>query len=47
VVWGEEFVEPAAGDAVRGGDFGDGSLLEDDGGDDQAGLRHARTLVAG
>ena len=42
VVAGDEFGDPAFGDAVGRGDLGLGSALDDNSSDDQPGFRHGR-----
>ena len=47
LVAGQQLEEPGLGDAVLGGDFADGSVLDHHGGDQQSVECHARTLEAG
>ena len=42
LVAGLELVDPGAVHAVAGGDLGRGLLVDEQGGDDQAGFRHGR-----
>jgi hypothetical protein len=46
VVAGFELVDPGAVDAVAGGDLGGGLAVDEQGGEDQAGLGHARTSAS-
>jgi hypothetical protein len=46
VVAGLELVDPAAVDAVAGGDLGGGLAVDEQGGEDQARLGHARTSAS-
>jgi len=41
-VAGQQLIDPGAGDAVVGDHLRDGSVLDGDSGDDQAGFRHSR-----